>query len=77
MACGAAVVLAMPGFSPDADASTPPAIVKNDQIETRAISKVCTQQAWPYYGTDCLRDGNHPTGQVRTIRVVTTDRVAK
>ena len=73
MAMGAAVVLVMPGFSPEADASTPAQVVES----TTDISPTanCTQQAWPYYEADCLRDRNH--SQVRSVRIVTTDRVAK
>src|SRR5436305_1171820 len=72
MAMGAAVVLVMPGFSPEADASMPAQVVESTDIRPTGN---CTQQAWPYYKADCLRDRNH--GQVRSVRIVTTDRVAK
>ena len=75
MAMGAAAVLAMPGFSPDADASTPPPVVNSNRIDIRPAVEDCTQQAWPYYDAGCLRSTNH--GQARTVRIVTTDRVAK
>jgi hypothetical protein len=77
MAVGTAAVLAMPGFSPVADASTPPKVVKNDRVEVRPIGKDCTLQAWPYYEPDCLRARNQVAGQARTVRVVTTDRIVK
>jgi hypothetical protein len=74
MAIGAAAVLAIPGFSPEADASTPAKVVKGDRLDIRPIGKDCTQQAWPYYETGCLRDRKQSAGQARPVRVVTTDR---
>jgi hypothetical protein len=76
MAVGATVVLALPGFSPMADASTPAPVAKSDRLDVRPVGKDCTQQAWPYYETGCLRDRKQVMGQARTVRVVTTDRVA-
>jgi hypothetical protein len=72
---GASLVLAVPGFSPEADASTPPKVVKGDRLDIRPIGKDCTQQAWPYYETNCLRDRRRPMAQARDVRVVTTDRL--
>lgn len=76
MAVGAAVVLALPGFSPVADASTPAPVVKSDRLDIHPVGKDCTQQAWPYYEPNCLRDRTQVVRQARTVRVVTTDRVA-
>jgi hypothetical protein len=76
MAIGAAVVLALPGFSPVADASTPPKVVKSDRLDLRPIGKDCTTQAWPYYEANCLRDRSQAMSQARTVRVVTTDRIS-
>jgi hypothetical protein len=76
MALAAAVVLALPGFSPEADASTPVKVVKSDRLDLRPIGKDCTTQAWPYYEGGCLNDRKQVAGQVvRAVRVVTTDRV--
>lgn len=77
MALGAAVVLALPGFSHEADASTPAKVVKGDRLDVRPLGKDCTQQAWPYYETTCLRDRTQSTGgQARPVRMVTTDRLS-
>jgi hypothetical protein len=76
-ALGAAVVLALPGFSPVADASTPTPVVKSDRVDLRPTGKDCTTQAWPYYEASCLRDRKEVAGQTRTVRIVSTDRVAK
>jgi len=75
-ALGAAIVLALPGFSPDADASTPTPVVKGDRLDYRPTGKACTQQAWPYYEATCLRDRTQIGGQVRPVRLITTDRMA-
>jgi hypothetical protein len=45
-----------------------------DQIEVNApiIGEQCSQQAWPYYATHCLRD--RWQSEARSTRVVTTER---
>lgn len=75
-ALGAAAVLALPGFSPDAEAITPPAGVKADRIDARPLLKDCSQQAWPYYEARCLRDHAGTGGAARPIRVIAVDRLA-
>src|SRR5262245_50067272 len=67
MAMGAAVVLVMPGFSPEADASTPPKVVDSKPLDVRLIGKDCTEQAWPYYEAGCLRDHNRANGQAGAV----------
>jgi hypothetical protein len=76
IAFGAAMVLALPGFSPEVEARTPPPVVKSDRLDARPVGQSCTQQAWPYYEANCLRNTNRPDGQARMVRVVTTDRIA-
>lgn len=75
-ALGAALVVALPGFSPEVEARTPPPVVKSDRLDIGPAAD-CSQQAWPYYQADCLRDRNRPNGQARTVRVVTTDRFTR
>ena len=76
-ALGAAVVVALPGFSPAVEAGTSAPIVKTDRLDYRPLGGECTEQAWPYYGVNCLRDGSRAAGQARTVRLVTTDRLPK
>jgi hypothetical protein len=72
-AFGAAVVLAIPGFSPEVEAGTPPQAVKGDRIDIQQPAPpTCAEQAWPYYAATCLRS-DRPS-QPRTVRIVTTDR---
>jgi hypothetical protein len=72
-ALGAAVVLALPGFSPEVEARTPAPVVTTE-TQPAATAPTC-QQAWPYYDASCLRGTTN--GQPRTVRVVTTDRFAR
>jgi hypothetical protein len=76
-AMGAAVVTFMPTFAPTADANTPAPIVKADRLDVRPLGKSCSQQAWPYYETQCLRDRNQPGGQARSVRMISVDRVTR
>ena len=75
-ALGAAATLALPGFSPEADAGTPPRVVKSDRLDFRPTGPDCTPQAWPYYETTCLRDRTRFAGQAKPVRVISTDRIA-
>jgi hypothetical protein len=76
-AIGAALVLALPGFSPAVEAGTSSPIAKTDRLDYRPLGSDCTEQAWPYYGVNCLRDRTQASGQVRVVRLVTTDRLPK
>jgi hypothetical protein len=76
-ALGAAVMMALPGFSPAVEAGTSAPIAKTDRLDYRPLGSACTEQAWPYYGANCLRDGTKAAGQARTVRLVTTDRLPK
>ena len=73
-AFGAALVLALPGFSPEVEAGTPPPAVKGDRLDIQSAAPACSQQAWPYYEANCLQ---RRPGQTGTVRLVTTDRHAR
>jgi hypothetical protein len=77
-AIGAALVLALPGFSPEVEARTPPPVVKTNRLDVQpaAAPDTCSQQAWPYLSADCLRS-ERPNSQPRAVRIVTTDRIAR
>ena len=74
VALGAAAVLALPGFSPEVEARTPPPAVKADRLDVRSTGQDCSRQAWPYYEASCIRDRSQPNGQARVVRVISTDR---
>jgi len=73
-AIGASAVMALPGFSPEADASTPPKVVKSDRLDQRPVGAECSPQAWPYYEAKCLRDRTQGGGEARTVRLVSVDK---
>ena len=75
IAMSAAAVLALPGFSPEVEASAPPAVQKSDRLDFRPIDTGCSQQTWPYYEPKCLRDRTQGSGQGRPVRVVRVDKV--
>ena len=86
-ALGAAVVMALPGFSPAVEAGTSAPTVKTEMLKTdmlktdrpdyRPLGSECAERAWPYYGANCLIDRTQAAGQARTVRLVTTDRLPK
>ena len=76
-AIGAAVMMALPGFSPAVEAGTTDPMVKTDRLDYRPLGSECTERAWPYYGANCLIDRTQAAGQARTVRLVTTDRLPK
>ena len=74
-ALGAAVVLLMPGFSPSVEAGSSIPVVKSDRLDYRPLGTDCSQQAWPYYQANCVRDRTQAAGQARAVRLVSTDRL--
>jgi hypothetical protein len=77
-ALGATVMMAIPGFSPPVSAGTAPVAAVAPQAADRAEVRAtaCSEQAWPYYAASCLQDRNQAS-PVRTVRLVTTDRLPK
>jgi len=49
--------------------------VKGDRLP---LGPVCTQPAWPHYGTKCVRAGKSKDqpAPVRQVRIVTIDRLS-
>jgi hypothetical protein len=74
VALSAAAVLALPGFSPEVEASAAPIVQKTDRLDYRPLGMACSEQAWPYYEAKCLRDRTQEGGQPRPARIVKVDR---
>jgi len=75
LVAGVAVVV-VPGLTEKVQASTPVAATKGDRLDIRtAVGPACSQQAWPYYETRCLRDHTRNAGRARPVRLVSTDRL--
>jgi hypothetical protein len=75
VAIGAGAVMSLPGFSPEADASTPPKVVKSDRLDLRPVG-ADSPQAWPYYEANCLRDRREASRQAKPVRLISIDRIA-
>jgi hypothetical protein len=75
-AMGAAAVMSLPGFSPEADASTPPRVVKSDRLDLRPVGADCSPQAWPYYEANSLRDHREASRRAKPVRMIITDNIA-
>jgi hypothetical protein len=72
---GAAVVMVLPGFSPEVEAGISAPASQTERVEARSPGSECAQLAWPYYDVGCQRDRTQAAGQPRVVRVVTTDRL--
>jgi hypothetical protein len=70
---GAAVVV--PGLTAKVEAS-PNVGVKGDRLDYHPTGTACSQRGWPYFEADCLRNLTSPMRQVKSVRLVTTDRLA-
>lgn len=78
-AFGAALMMALPGFSPEVEAGTAAQAARTDVATVDAVKPSddrpgCAERAWPYYGADCLRAQN---GATRVVRLVSTDRLPR
>jgi hypothetical protein len=48
---------------------------KGDRLDIRPLGTQCSEQAWPYFEANCLRDRRAVMGQAKSPRIVTADRV--
>jgi hypothetical protein len=70
----AAALTILPGFAPQVEASEPVALAKGDRLDIRPIGRDCSQQAWPHFEANCLRNAATKTVTIREVRLVTTER---
>jgi hypothetical protein len=71
----AAGVMLIPALSGQVEASEPQVAAKADRLDYRPFGKECSQRAWPYIGTNCLRNTVSARREVKSVRLVTTDRI--
>jgi hypothetical protein len=69
---GTATIL--PSFSDKVVASAPIHGGKGDRLDIRPLGTQCSEQAWPYFEVNCLRDKRAAMGKVNSARIVTADR---
>jgi hypothetical protein len=67
--------IVLPVASDTVVASAPLNSGKGDRLDIRPIGTQCSQQAWPYFEANCLRDRRTVMGQAKPARVVTADRI--
>ena len=72
----AGVVTLLPGGSDKVVASAPLNSGKGDRLDIRPLGTKCSEQASPYFEVKCTRDRREPMGHAKSVRIVTTDRVA-
>jgi hypothetical protein len=73
-ALAAGTVTILPAFSNKVIASAPIHSGKGDRLDIRPLGTQCSEQAWPYFEANCLRDGRAQMGKAKPARVVTADR---
>lgn len=73
----AACIVAFPSLSAQVQAGALALSAKTDRADTRPLAVDCSQRAWPYFETDCLRDTRNPQGQARQVRFVTVDHLSQ
>ena len=70
---GAATIL--PGVSDQVVASAPLHSGKGDRLDLRPLGTRCSEQAWPYFAANCVRDPRMARGQAKSARIVAPDRL--
>jgi hypothetical protein len=68
----AVVVLAAPGTEVKASAPSPGI---SDSLPLQKFGPSCSQEAWPFYDNECVRDYRQASGQAVKVRVVTFVRL--
>jgi len=71
----AAAFVGFPSLSEQVNALSPMPGAKADRADTRPLAVQCSQNAWPYFESSCLRDQRNTFGQARSVRLVTADRL--
>lgn len=72
----AGALTVLPNFSDPVVASSPLNSGKGDRLDIRPVGTQCSEQAWPYFEADCLRDKRAAMGKAKPARVVTADKIA-
>ena len=68
------VVASAPIQSDKLAAATPVRRGKGDRLDIRPLGPQCSEQAWPNFEASCLRKPRAAVGQVKTVRIIATDR---
>ena len=71
---GAAIITFAPSLT-SADAQVPTPAAESVAPE-QSHGPACSQKAWPYYESKCVRAAEEPKGHTRQVRIIFADRVA-
>ena len=71
----AGMVTILTSFSDKVVASAPMHSGKSDRLDIRPLGTQCSEQAWPYFEANCVRDKRAAMGQSKAPRIVTADRL--
>ena len=66
----AGTVPILASFSDQVVAKAPMHSGKGDRLDIRPLGAKCSENAWPYYEANCLRDTRAAIGKVKQARVV-------
>jgi hypothetical protein len=72
----ATAITFIPGTSDKVVASAPLHAGKGDRLDIRPLGTKCSEQAWPYFEANCLRDRRAAMGRAKPARIVTADHVS-
>ena len=70
----AGTAMILPSFSDRVVASAPIHGGKGDRLDIRPLGSQCSEQAWPYFEANCVRDKRAAMGRAKSPRIVTADR---
>ena len=68
-------VVAFAAPNTEVKASTPALESNAEQLQRTAY--LCSQHAWPYYQSACVRDHRRPNGRAASVRFVSVDRLLR
>ncbi|HVY59254.1 MAG TPA: hypothetical protein VHA77_15495 [Xanthobacteraceae bacterium] len=71
----AGAVTMIPGLAQNVEARAAQTSGKSDRLDAHPYGRACSQQAWPYFETACLRNITSPIRKAPAVRLVTTDRL--
>jgi hypothetical protein len=70
----AGALTVLPGGTGDVSASAPLNSGKGDRLDLRPAGTACSEQAWPYFEANCVKDRRQPLSRAKSVRIVTPDR---
>jgi hypothetical protein len=73
LAIFALLVIALPGFAPNVEASEAAVLAKGDRLQIRETTVNCSKEVWPDLPASCLQSRS-TRGKILEVRVVNARR---